>query len=158
LRIDLERRRDVIECPIEGVFDINGWDWRKLAIDVQGQSAVIRVVAFAIVYRRTGFSGSATDANPGLLRAIALRLHYCTWRGQLSGVSARRPGAVEKIPVCAASLLAVGWLESGRGVVPMRFRDLVETLIRPTHCTRHRAVAETQAGGEELAWGRVSRR
>jgi len=29
LSIDLERRRDVIERPIEGVLDINGWDLRK---------------------------------------------------------------------------------------------------------------------------------
>lgn len=29
LRIDLEYCRDVIECPIEGVLDINGWDLRK---------------------------------------------------------------------------------------------------------------------------------
>ena len=29
LSIDLEHRRDVIERPIEGVLDINGWDLRK---------------------------------------------------------------------------------------------------------------------------------
>lgn len=29
LSIDVEERRDVIEPPIEGVWDINGWDLRK---------------------------------------------------------------------------------------------------------------------------------
>src|SRR6266540_3954918 len=29
LSIDLEERRDVIETPIEGVWDVNGWDLRK---------------------------------------------------------------------------------------------------------------------------------
>ncbi len=27
--VDLEEKRDVIETPIEGVWDINGWDFRK---------------------------------------------------------------------------------------------------------------------------------
>ncbi|MBN1261832.1 MAG: nucleotidyltransferase domain-containing protein [Anaerolineae bacterium] len=29
LSIDLERKRDVVELPINGYFDINGWDIRK---------------------------------------------------------------------------------------------------------------------------------
>ena len=51
-------------------------------------------------------------------------------------------------------LLAVGWLESGRGVVPMPFRELVETLIPPG--ALHEAIAQLlrlKQGGEELSWG-----
>src|SRR5688572_25164319 len=29
MSIDLEERRDIIETPIEDVWDINGWDLRK---------------------------------------------------------------------------------------------------------------------------------
>ena len=49
-------------------------------------------------------------------------------------------------------LLAVGWLESGRGVVPMPFRELVETLIPPG--ALHEAIAQLlrlKQGGEELS-------
>ena len=33
LSIGSERRRDVIETPLEGVWDINGWDLRKALHD-----------------------------------------------------------------------------------------------------------------------------
>ena len=51
-------------------------------------------------------------------------------------------------------LLAVRWLESGRGVVPMPFRELVETLVPPGELrdTIERLLV-AKRGGVELAWG-----
>ena len=51
-------------------------------------------------------------------------------------------------------LLAVGWLESGRGVVPMPFRELVETLIPPGALREAiEQLLHLKQSGEELAWG-----
>lgn len=51
-------------------------------------------------------------------------------------------------------LLAVRWLESRRGVVPMLFRDLVETLI-PSGELRDAIehLLRLKQSGAELAWG-----
>ena len=51
-------------------------------------------------------------------------------------------------------LLAVRWLESSRGVVPMPFRELVETLVPPGELRDAiERLLRLKQGGEELAWG-----
>ena len=71
-------------------------------------------------------------------------------RGYLHGDRVR----LKKYLYVLRPLLAVNWLESGRGVVPMRFRELVETLI-PSGALREaiEQLLHLKQSGEELAWG-----
>lgn len=58
--MDLEDKRDVIETPIEGVWDINGWDLRKaLRLYRKSNPPVLEWLQSPIVYRRV--SAAAAD-------------------------------------------------------------------------------------------------
>ena len=157
LRIDLERRRDVIECPIEGVFDINGWDWRKaLQLMFKGNPPLFEWLHSPIIYRaEPGFCEALQALTPDYYAPLSCAWHYLhmargNYREYLQGDRVR----LKKYLYVLRPLLAVGWLESGRGVVPMSFRELVETLIPPD--ALHEAIAQLlrlKQGGEELSWG-----
>ena len=157
LRIDLERRRDVIECPIEGVFDINGWDGRKaLQLMFKGNPPLFEWLHSPIVYRaQPGFSEAMQTVIPRYYAPLPCAWHYLhmargNYREYLQGDRVR----LKKYLYVLRPLLAVNWLESGRGVVPMRFRELVETLI-PSGALREaiEQLLHLKQSGEELAWG-----
>ncbi len=157
LCIDLERRRDVIECPIEGVFDINGWDWRKaLQLMCKGNPPLFEWLHSPIVYRaQPGFPEAMQTVIPRYYAPLPCAWHYLHMargndREYLHGDRVR----LKKYLYVLRPLLAVNWLESGRGVVPIRFRDLVEILIPPgaLRDAIDRLLQLKQAG-EEAAWG-----
>ena len=157
LRIDLERRRDVLECPIDGVFDINGWDGRKaLQLMFKGNPPFFEWLHSPIIYRAApGFREALQALIPAYYAPLSCAWHYLHMargndREYLHGDRVR----LKKYLYVLRPLLAVGWLESGRGVVPMPFRELVETLI-PSGPV-HEAIAQLlrlKQGGEERAWG-----
>lgn len=157
LSIDLERRRDVIECPIEGIFDINGWDWRKaLQLMHKSNPPLFEWLHSPIVYRaQPSFQEAMQALTPHYYAPLPCAWHYLhmarsNYREYLQGDQVR----LKKYLYVLRPLLAVGWLESGRGVVPMPFRELVKTLIPPG--ALREAIDELlrlKQGGEELAWG-----
>lgn len=71
-------------------------------------------------------------------------------RGYLHGDRVR----LKKYLYVLRPLLAVRWLESGRGVVPMPFHELVETLIPPGELRDAiERLLRLKQGGEELGLG-----
>ena len=157
LRIDLEHRRDVIECPIEGVFDINGWDWRKaLQLMGKGNPPLFEWLHSPIIYRaEPGFCEALQALTPDYYAPLSCAWHYLhmargNYREYLQGDRVR----LKKYLYVLRPLLAIRWLESGRGVVPMPFRALVATLL-PAGEVRdaiERLLVAKQSSGE-LAWG-----
>jgi len=56
----IERRRDVIELPIEGDYDIGGWDLKKaLHLLIKPNPVLLEWMASPIVYRHDGWSLTA---------------------------------------------------------------------------------------------------
>ena len=157
LRIDLERCRDVIECPIEGVFDINGWDWRKaLQLMHKGNPPLFEWLHSPIVYRaQPGFHAAMQALISRYYAPLPCAWHYLQMaRGNYREYLLGDPVRLKKYLYVLRPLLAVGWLESGRGVVPMRFAELVETLIPPGALREAiDQLLRLKQGGEELAWG-----
>ncbi|WP_295450183.1 nucleotidyltransferase domain-containing protein [uncultured Thiodictyon sp.] len=124
--------RDVIELPISGVLDINGWELRKaLGLLKKGNATLVEWLDSPVVYR----------ADPKFLDAmrLAARLthrpersfyHYVHMaRGNdhtyLRGEQVR----LKKYLYVLRPLLAARWIEQGRGLAPMRFQDLVDALV-----------------------------
>jgi hypothetical protein len=157
LSIDLERRRDVIERPIEDVLDINGWDLRKaLQLMRKSNPPLFEWLHSSLVYRaQPGFREALLALTPTYYSPLGCAWHYLHMargndRAYLQGEQVR----LKKYLYVLRPLLAVRWLESGRGVVPMPFRDLVETLIPPGElrdAIEH--LLRLKQSGEELAWG-----
>ena len=157
LSIDLEHRRDVIERPIEGVLDINGWDLRKaLQLMRKSNPPLFEWLHSPLVYRaQPGFHEALLALTPVYYSPLGCAWHYLHMargndRAYLQGEQVR----LKKYLYVLRPLLAVRWLESGRGVVPMPFRDLVETLIPPGElrdAIEH--LLRLKQSGAELAWG-----
>lgn len=134
LRIDLKSLRDVIERPVDGVFDINGWDLRKgLQLMRKSNPPLFEWLHSPIVYRATpGFREALLALAPVYYSLPGCAWHYLhmargNYRQYLQGETIR----LKKYLYVLRPLLAVRWLESGRGVVPMQFQELLATLIPP---------------------------
>lgn len=124
--------RDVIELPISDELDINGWDLRK-ALGLLGKSnpVLLEWLDSPVVYR--------SEAAPvAALRELARRFfapvrgrhHYLAmarknFRGYLQGDEVR----YKKYLYVLRPLLAVRWIDEGRGVPPMRFAELAQATV-----------------------------
>lgn len=130
LRVNAQR--DVIELPISGDLDINGWELRKaLGLLKKGNATLIEWLDSPVVY----------SADTAFLQAVrnAARLthqpersfhHYVhmarkNYREYLRGDTVR----LKKYLYVLRPLLATLWIERGFGVVPMPFQQLVDRTI-----------------------------
>ena len=132
----VEPGRDVIEEPISGDLDVNGWDLRKtLQLLRQSNPTLLEWLHSPIVYRE--------DAEVMTrLRAFAAKLfspvrghhHYVSmarrnFREHLHGEEVR----YKKYLYVLRPLLAARWIRDGRGVPPMRFAELAEATLADRH-------------------------
>jgi predicted nucleotidyltransferase len=78
LSVDLEDKRDVIETPIEGVWDVNGWDLRKaLRLYRKSNPPLLEWLQSPIVYREpSGAAGKLRNLVPSFYSPTASMYHY----------------------------------------------------------------------------------
>jgi predicted nucleotidyltransferase len=139
LAIDLDRRRDVIERPIEGSLDINGWDLRKaLRLLLKSNPPLLEWLHSPVVYLdRWNASQRMRDAVPEYYSPPAARYHYLHMadgniRTYLGGETAN----LQKYFYILRPLLAVRWVDEGRGIVPVKFSVLLESMIQDENLKR----------------------
>ena len=132
LSIDLERQRDVIETPIEGLWDVNGWDLRKaLHLFRKSNPPLAEWLQSPIVYRNVSrIHARVLEVLPDFYSPRAAMFHYLQMaRGNsrefLSGDLVRR----KKYFYVLRPLLACRWIEADLGVVPIEFGMLVERTL-----------------------------
>lgn len=153
LAIDLEDQRDVIESPLDGVWDVNGWDLRKaLQLLRKSNPPLFEWLQSPFVYREVG---SVAARIRGLLatffRPDAAAHHYLhmargNYREYLRGERVWR----KKYFYVLRPLLACRWIDAGLGAVPMEFGRLVEATVHDPgeRAAIERLLAEKRAGGE----------
>ncbi len=125
-------QRDVIEVPISGDLDINGWELRKaLGLLKKGNATLIEWLDSPVVYRAdANFLSAVRDAARQTHQAERSFHHYVhmarrNYREYLQGETVR----LKKYLYVLRPLLATLWIEQGRGVVPMSFQELVNAII-----------------------------
>ena len=130
--LTVDAGRDVIEHPISGDLDVNGWGLRKtLQLLRQSNPTLLEWLRSPIVYRED------TDTT-ARLRALAEEgfspvrgyHHYVSmakknFREHLRGQEVR----YKKYLYVLRPLLAARWIRDGRGVPPMRFAALAEATL-----------------------------
>jgi predicted nucleotidyltransferase len=130
--LSISHKRDVIELPIEGDLDINGWDLRK-ALYLLGKSNPVlnEWLGSPIVYRadREFVAGMCVLAER-FLNPVALFHHYqhmaCgNFREYLKGETVR----VKKYLYVLRPILACLWIERGLGIPPVLFDELVAGVV-----------------------------
>jgi len=124
--------RDVIECPIDALLDISGWDLRK-ALDLGGDSnpTLLEWLSSPVVYRQQG-------ERAAQLRALAQDCfardrayhHYLSMarkndREHLQGETVR----LKKYLYVLRPLLAARWIRLRNDVPPMVFAELAEAVL-----------------------------
>jgi predicted nucleotidyltransferase len=125
----LEQPRDVVERPIDGLWDVNGWDLKKaLLLLRRGNAVIIEWLRSPIVYREHG-------ATPAQLRRLADRFgdpassirHYHGlldgfWRRDFAG---REQVKLKKYLYAIRASLALAWVRQLGSVPPMALPALV---------------------------------
>lgn len=124
----VEAPRDVIELPIDDELDVCGWEWRKALGLLKGANpTLIEWLDSPIVYQQDEATIDALKALvPKWFSPLRARWHYYSmarknFRGYLQGGEVR----LKKYFYVLRPLLAVRWVEAGKGVPPMRFADLL---------------------------------
>lgn len=138
LSIAVEKRRDVIETPLEGEWDVNGWDLRKaLKLMLKSNPPLCEWLGSPIVYRELGsVAASMRGVLPRVFSPIAAHFHYLHMAqgnfrrmgvggsGQEQGLRGERVRQ-KKYFYVLRPLLACRWIERELGVVPTAFETLV---------------------------------
>lgn len=129
----LTEQRDVIETPIEGVYDVNGWDLRKaLRLALKGNPVLFEWLVSPIRYLERPLAAKFRDVALSVFDPVKAYRHYFSMaRGQrrtyLTGEMVRH----KKYFYAVRPLLACQYLLAHRSIVPMRFVDLVEAVTVP---------------------------
>lgn len=145
---DLWPRRDVLETPVEGLLDVNGWDLRKaVRLATSGNATVGEWLRSPWVY--TG-AADFRDELLALVESVAdrvrVRAHY---RHVGSAQWARALGSddtvvLKRVFYAVRPALTVRWLDAHPGVPPMTLDELLDQVPVPL------AVAEEIAALRDL--------
>ena len=129
LAVDLEEKRDVIETPIEDVWDVNGWDLRKaLRLYRKSNPPLLEWLQSPIIYReQSNAARKMRDLLATFYSPTACMYHYLhmaqgNYRGYLQSDLVR----TKKYFYVLRPLLGCRWIERDIGAVPMEFERLVE--------------------------------
>lgn len=127
--LSVESKRDVIELPIDDELDVCGWEWRKALGLLKGANpTLIEWLDSPVVYQQDDTVMEALRAQvPHWFSPVRARWHYYSmakknFRGYLQGDEVR----LKKYFYVLRPLLAVRWIEAGKGMPPMRFATLLE--------------------------------
>ena len=147
--------RDVIELPISGDLDINGWELRKaLALMQKCNPTLLEWLDSPLVYRQD-------EPVMAQFRALAREFfspaacwhHYSSMaRGNNREYLQNKTVRLKKYLYVLRPLLCCQWIEQGRGPAPMLFQLLVDELVKDAEL---RAAIDTllekKRGADELA-------
>lgn len=127
-------RRDVIEVPISGDLDINGWDLRKaLGLMRESNPTLLEWLRSPIVYRDDVVAMPRFRALSEAVFSNARGWHHYSsmakknFREHLQADEVR----YKKYLYVLRPLLAARWIRSQPGVPPMRFADLAQRTLDP---------------------------
>jgi uncharacterized protein len=130
--LTVEPGRDVIEQPISGELDVNGWDLRKALKLLRASNPVL------LEWLRSPIQYLQDERFAARLRALAEQ-HLCYERAYYHYVSMAKKNCREhllgevvrykKYLYVLRPLLAARWIREGRGAPPMRFADLAEATL-----------------------------
>lgn len=134
LGFDVERRRDVIEYPIVDELDCNGWDLRKAAyLFTRTNGALFEWLHSPIRYIEEGpMAEDLRRLAPMAFHDVALCYHYAAMarnnaREYLEQVEVR----LKKYFYVLRPLLAIRWIQNGRGIPPVEFERLLDVECSP---------------------------
>jgi predicted nucleotidyltransferase len=153
--LTVEPGRDVIEQPISGELDINGWDLRKaLQLARDSNPTLLEWLRSPIIYRQEApWAQRLRELAEAGFSPVRGYHHYVSMakknlREHLYGDVVR----YKKYLYVLRPLLAARWIREGQGVPPMRFAELAtQTLDDPGLLAEVNALLEVKMRAGESA-------
>ncbi|MEY3201765.1 MAG: hypothetical protein RIR70_1315 [Pseudomonadota bacterium] len=153
----VDPQRDVIELPISAELDISGWELRKaLGLLRKSNPTLFDWMDSPVVYKRDEtFIKRLRTLSAAHFYPTSGRYHYLSMakrnhREYLQGETV----SYKKYLYVLRPLLAVKWIDAGKGVPPMRFADLVAgTVDDPATITDLNALLAVKTQSREQAFG-----
>ncbi|WP_245912335.1 nucleotidyltransferase domain-containing protein [Mixta gaviniae] len=151
--LQVEPGRDVIELPPDPQLDICGWELRKtLGLLKRANPTLMEWLDSPIVYQQEEETLAQLRTQAAdWFSDLRARYHYLSmaqknFRGYLQGERVR----LKKYLYVLRPLLAVRWIEAGRGAPPMRFHELLAGTVDkgPLLAEIHQLLALKQRSGE----------
>jgi hypothetical protein len=155
--LHVEPQRDVIEKPIDDELDVSGWELRKaLGLLHRSNPALLEWLDSPVVYREDArHVHTLRSMAQSFFSPLRGRHHYLSmakknFRGYLQDDTVR----YKKYLYVLRPLLAVKWIDAGRGMPPMRFADLVAgTVEDPALLAEINALLEVKMCAGEAEYG-----
>lgn len=125
--LSINERRDVIEPPIRGLLDSNGWDLKKaLQLLSRSNPPLLEWLASPTIYLETPSIGRLRELAADYFNPRSAIYHYLhmangNYRSYLKG--AKVP--LKKYFYVIRPLLACAWIHKFGGCPPVRLRDLL---------------------------------
>ena len=126
--LTIQKKRDVIERPIDNDLDISGWDLPKaLELFRKSNPPILEWLQSPIIYRKVGsLSSRLRLLMDHYYSPISCKYHYLNMalnnhRQYLQGATVN----IKKYFYALRPVLACLWIEQGLGVVPTEFTKLV---------------------------------
>ncbi|MDL2286409.1 nucleotidyltransferase domain-containing protein [Desulfococcaceae bacterium OttesenSCG-928-F15] len=129
-----EEKRDVLELGIEetpvGELDINGWELRKaLKLFRQSNPPLLEWLSSPLIYMESGpLAELLRDTAPSSVSPIRTWHHYRSLM-EKSRKRLEKNASIKVWFYVLRPLLAMRWIELGRGIPPMRFDLLMDGTI-----------------------------
>ncbi len=133
--------RDVIECPVDAVLDVNGWDLAKaLRLLLKGNAVVIEWLTSPFAYSGSArFRAEATELARQAAVPAAIARHYLHLgeRQRRTYFADARAVPLKKMFYALRPAVALRWLRlhPGEAVAPMHFPTLVAASDLPAEVT-----------------------
>ncbi|MGB5687533.1 MAG: nucleotidyltransferase domain-containing protein [Candidatus Electrothrix sp.] len=156
LSFDIERRRDVIEYPIVDEIDCSGWDLRKaLYLFTRTNGALLEWLNSPICYIEQGdFAAKLRNLAPRAISNVALCYHYSHMaRRNAREYLFRDKVKLKKYFYVLRPLLAIRYIEAGKGLPPVEFERLVESVAPSEIRQEIRSLLEVKRVTPELGLG-----
>ncbi len=154
--LSIEDGRDVIERPVSGALDLSGWDLRKaLKLFRKSNPPLLEWLQCPIVYmERSTVAARLRDLLPRFFSPEASFFHYLhmaqgNLRDYLRGETVWR----KRYFYVLRPLLAMRWIESDHGPVPIEFSRLLAATLTDEDGELRRAIDElivAKRAGNEL--------
>jgi predicted nucleotidyltransferase len=152
-----EERRDVLELGIEmtpvGELDINGWELRKaLKLFRLSNPPLLEWLSSPLVYREAGpLAALLRDAAPSCTSPIRTWHHYRSLMERSRARYWEKKASIKVWFYLLRSLLAMRWIEQGKGTPPMRFDALMNGVVAEADLRKEldALVEAKRRGGEQ---------
>lgn len=154
--VQVDTPRDVIERPLDDELDVSGWELRKtLGLLRKSNPTLLEWLDSPLVYRQEATATARlrelaeTFYSPPAARNHYLSMARKNFRGYLQEESVR----FKKYFYVLRPLLAVRWIDQGRGRPPMTFSELLGTLDDPSLLAEIDELLVLKRNADEATYG-----